>query len=426
MGLTTGCWSLGLVIGPACGGLLARPAELYPKSFQGTIFETFPYLLPNLVTAFFALLGCFLLFFFFPETLSSGLSSSRSSSPSSSSTNSKPLSVSSAKATSKSESPRGASIVELVQYPGVTTTLCAYLVISFSSICFDEVIPLWSMASHSHGGLQLPQVMIGTMLTITGCLLTIYTLAIYPLIAQSLGQRLSFKLSQGSLAVLSILTTLIHSLPPSSAARFPLLVTCYTASKASASLGFASLAIILNHCVTKDKRGSLNGLSMTFGSIAKSLGPLFAAMAFAWSINQIRSIPLDYHLVFLVISVSCLISVFIPLPLDESRHQLHNAEESRGNSSDDSADGVEREEKDHFQEEEGEDDGLVQMRSDERNGSVVIESLRGLAKYLPLRSQDRQPTGYTTVATSDLEVGLELGERGMVIDQMQPEVSLGI
>jgi hypothetical protein len=165
---------------------------------------------------------------------------------------------------------------------------------------------------------------------------------------------------------------------------------------------------------------------MTFGSIAKSLGPLFAAMAFAWSINRIRSIPLDYHLVFLVISVSCLISVFIPLPLDESRHQLHNAEESRGNSSDDSADGVEREEKDHFQEEEGEDDGLVQMRSDERNGSVVIESLRGLAKYLPLRSQDRQPTGYTTVATSDLEVGLELGERGMVIDQMQPEVSLGI
>merc|ERR1719454_2695009 len=31
MGLTSGCWSLGLVIGPALGGLLANPCKLYPE-----------------------------------------------------------------------------------------------------------------------------------------------------------------------------------------------------------------------------------------------------------------------------------------------------------------------------------------------------------------------------------------------------------
>lgn len=409
MGLTTGCWSLGLVIGPACGGLLASPAQLY-HSFRGTVFETFPYLLPNLVTAFFALLASFLLFFFFPETLhSSSCSSASSSLVHASSNNSKPIS---ADPDVSPESSRGASIVELAQYPGVATTLCAYLVISFSSICFDEVIPLWSMASHSHGGLQLPQVMIGTMLTITGAILTVYTLVIYPLIAQALGQQLSFKLSQLSLAFLSILTTLIHSLPPSSAARFPLLVTCYTLSKASASLGFASLAIILNHCVTKDKRGSLNGLSMTFGSIAKSLGPLFAAMAFAWSIDRIRSIPLDYHLVFLVISGSCLISVFIPLPHNENPQHHHDTllVERKAESS-----------------EQGEDDtGMVEMKDlsndassvDRDGGGAIVESLRGLTRFLPLVSPDRQSAGYRTVATSDLEppeensdMELEVGRR---------------
>lgn len=395
MGLTTGCWSLGLVFGPACGGLLASPAQLYPHLFGGTIFETFPYLLPNLVTAFFALLACVLLFFFFPETLPSVSSSLSSPPPHAYSNNSKQ--------TAAEESSRGASIVELAQYPGVVTTLCAYLVISFSSICFDEVIPLWSMASHSHGGLQLPQVMIGTMLTITGVILTIYTFTIYPLIAQALGQRLSFKLSQLSLAFLVTLTTLIHSLPPSSAARFPLLVTCYTFSKASSSLGFASLAIILNHCVTKDKRGSLNGLSMTFGSIAKSLGPLFAAMAFAWSIDRIRSIPLDYHLVFLVISGSCLISVFIPLPHNETLHD--SPVEKQVESSPEEGN-------------EGEEDGLVELkdlsrevRSGDRNGGTLVESLRGLVLGRP-----DQQSGYRTVATSDLE----LEESGGIVEEDDP------
>lgn len=378
MGLTTGCWSLGLVVGPACGGLLASPAQLYPKYFVGTIFETFPYLLPNLVTASFALLGGILLFFCFPETLHLDTDSTTDAEDSSnvSSTSNPPN--------------RGASIVELAHYPGVKSTLCAYLVISFSSICFDEVVPLWSMASHSHGGLQLPQVMIGTMLTITGVILTIYTLVIYPVIAQSLGQNLSFKVSQVSLAILSLVTTFLHSLPSSSTARFPLLVTFYTLSKASASLGFASIAIVLNHCVTKDKRGSLNGLSMTFGSIAKSFGPLFAAMTFAWSINRIRPFPLDYRLVFLVISFSCVISVLIPLPENQTK-------DSRGTNSLDvsTRDPV----SDDAYLDDDEEHGLLEMKQI----STEPNSLRGLIdKYLPANGQHHSG-GYRSIASQDAE-----------------------
>ena len=33
------------------GGGLAEPAKTMPRFFQGTMFETFPYLLPSLVTA---------------------------------------------------------------------------------------------------------------------------------------------------------------------------------------------------------------------------------------------------------------------------------------------------------------------------------------------------------------------------------------
>jgi hypothetical protein len=386
MGLTTGCWSLGLVVGPACGGLLASPAQLYPHYFTGTIFETFPYLLPNLVTAFFALLGATLLFLFFPETLNT-------TDPVSSSPHGRNASAKSSDLPSTQG--RGASIVELTQYPGVARTLCAYLVISFSSICFDEVVPLWSMASHSHGGLELPQVMIGTMLTITGVVLTVYTLLVYPLIAQALGQNLSFKLSQLVFAIIVGLTTFIHSLPPSSTARFPLLVTCYTASKACASLGFASLALVLNHCVAKDKRGSLNGLSMTFGSLAKSFGPLFGAMAFAWSIDRIRPFPIDYHLVFLVISCSCLVSVAIPLPPEKISSVGATSTEPSGCVEPEEGEGHMVDCEEHGTVEMGDLATKSLQSGDEQS---VVDSLKSLVgRYLPSSQQQE----YHSLATID-------------------------
>ena len=70
MGLTTGCWSLGLIFGPAVGGLLANPVQLYPETFgKSVLFKNYPYLLPNMITSFFALLGGCLVSYYFPETL---------------------------------------------------------------------------------------------------------------------------------------------------------------------------------------------------------------------------------------------------------------------------------------------------------------------------------------------------------------------
>ncbi|PYH46678.1 MFS transporter [Aspergillus saccharolyticus JOP 1030-1] len=57
-------WSIGTIIGPAIGGLLAKPAEGYPYLFsQIGLFGKFPFLLPNLVCS--ALLLCSIIFSWF-------------------------------------------------------------------------------------------------------------------------------------------------------------------------------------------------------------------------------------------------------------------------------------------------------------------------------------------------------------------------
>ncbi|KAH7384441.1 major facilitator superfamily domain-containing protein, partial [Pyrenochaeta sp. MPI-SDFR-AT-0127] len=60
-------WCLGTIIGGALGGLLASPADVLPM-FKGSIFETFPYLLPNLVCASVVVFGLTVGVLFLEET----------------------------------------------------------------------------------------------------------------------------------------------------------------------------------------------------------------------------------------------------------------------------------------------------------------------------------------------------------------------
>ncbi|RYP90099.1 hypothetical protein DL770_003791 [Monosporascus sp. CRB-9-2] len=51
-------WCLGSIVGPMIGGALARPCISYPDLFTpGTIWERFPYLLPNLFSAVIVFIG---------------------------------------------------------------------------------------------------------------------------------------------------------------------------------------------------------------------------------------------------------------------------------------------------------------------------------------------------------------------------------
>jgi MFS family permease len=62
-------WCLGSILGPSLGGALAQPVVNYPGLFKpGTIFEKFPFLLPNLICTVVVLCGLAIGILFLEET----------------------------------------------------------------------------------------------------------------------------------------------------------------------------------------------------------------------------------------------------------------------------------------------------------------------------------------------------------------------
>lgn len=62
-------WAIGTIVGPCIGGTFADPHESFPETFPvGSIFERFPYLLPNLVCAALLLISIVMGYLLLEET----------------------------------------------------------------------------------------------------------------------------------------------------------------------------------------------------------------------------------------------------------------------------------------------------------------------------------------------------------------------
>lgn len=63
-------WSVGTIVGPCIGGTFADPHETWPGAFpRGSLFDKFPYLLPNLICAALLFISIILGYLLLEETL---------------------------------------------------------------------------------------------------------------------------------------------------------------------------------------------------------------------------------------------------------------------------------------------------------------------------------------------------------------------
>ena len=339
--------SLASLLGPACGGFLADPAHQVGGVFDSPFFRAYPYALPNLVGAAFALASLVWIVLYVPETREGAVemrlcclrcprrSSSRSrrwvavveeeeegdielaevsldedledeemtaaalhAAPSLP----PPVPVPALPPKQRRCSAVGAECVRAAREVRATIQLlskrkiaCAiftYAAISFIAIYQSEMTPLWLIASPSVGGLAWSPALIGAVATVTGATMLFYQLLVFPFIAARAGpcRLIVFScLLQAPAVFLLPLTSplaLALGMPTRGGAMIVIVAVLRIIIELGKMTSFTCVFLLINNSIASSQRGAVNGLAMTVASVTKAAGPVCGAEIFAWTISS--------------------------------------------------------------------------------------------------------------------------------------------
>ena len=357
--------SLANLIGPAFGGWLAEPNKQYPNSDFGnaTIFKNFPYLAPNLMAAFLALLSGLMIFCFLPETLKKKMNTSRQKRGSSyvkielvvqvddnndeqvdvnndlelieegeikamegnSSSNNNNIEddesdnsilLDSTGSNSRPEKKISICCASCNNFhPSVIIACFIYCFHSFNAIALQEIFPLWLLSSKAHGGLDLQASYIGTIISIVGLSLLIFQAFVYPWLAKKYSITQLMKYAMIFLVPSIILMPFVSAFEIEFAIFFCTFLRCLQMCLVMCM--FTAIFLAINNASDDENRGAANGLAMLIGSTAKALGPISASVIFAWSITgDNHSFPFAHHFTFFIIAfltfILYLLLLFVP------------------------------------------------------------------------------------------------------------------
>ncbi|PYH96720.1 MFS multidrug transporter [Aspergillus ellipticus CBS 707.79] len=323
-------WCLGSIIGPAMGGALAQPCDNYPWLFQrDTIFDKFPFLLPNLVCIVILVSGVVVGLLFLEEThpekkhrrdpglaLGNWLVAKVWGSPDelSGATDAKTEStgedyfdydaVPPPEYRSTENSPRLSPVKESDtlsadddiegQMKGqasgtpkaftkqVIFNIVAYGILAYHSVSFDQLMPVFLSTPKSDGevvlpfkftgGLGLATKKIGFMLAVQGVYSMIAQLWLFPFVVRHFGTLRVFRFVLLVWPPLYLMVPYLILLPEQlqTAAAYVALITKITLHV----IAFPATAILLANAAPSSKvLGSINGAAASTASLSRAFGP---------------------------------------------------------------------------------------------------------------------------------------------------------
>lgn len=333
-------WCLGTIVGAALGGMLASPAAAFPSVFAGTIFETFPYLLPNLVCTVVVIFGLTVGILFLEEThedkkferdrgreigqwilsklwggeiyepltdkdgsldeMQSMLDGPGSPAYRSTSTSSSPTLCSSRASIAEpppfslEKEPKPSIKVREAFTKQVCLNIVGYGFLAFHTISLEQLLPILMSHPESETKPQLPfkftggfgfsPQTIGSLLAIQGLLQMIAQVIIFPWISKKLGSLRTFWLTIAAYPFLYLLAPYLALLP--NHFRVPGIVMLLVWKVTAQSLSYPSLAIMLaNAAPSKKVLGTLNGAAASSASICRGFGPTISGAVDTFGTN---------------------------------------------------------------------------------------------------------------------------------------------
>ncbi|XP_063941700.1 protein ZINC INDUCED FACILITATOR-LIKE 1 isoform X2 [Daucus carota subsp. sativus] len=237
-------WGTGLILGPALGGFLAKPADNFPDLFSPqSIFARFPYFLPCLSLSLFALV-VLIASLWLPETLHNHDSRKIPSDDPIGRLEISAPAESDATVCTHEETKLNSKESIYSNWP-LMSSILVYCVFAIHEMAYLETFPLWAESPRRLGGLSYSTVDVGEVLAISGVGLLLFEICLYPKLEKRVG--------------------------------------CILITRISAEFTVTGLFILQNRAVDQHQRGTANGISMSFMSLSKAIGPAIGGALLSWA-----------------------------------------------------------------------------------------------------------------------------------------------
>ncbi|KAK4103640.1 MFS general substrate transporter [Parathielavia hyrcaniae] len=337
-------WCIGSIVGPMIGGALAKPVENLPSVFApGSLWDRYPYLLPNLFSAICVSVGVVIGLLFLEEThaekrqhrdrgrelgdyllshlrgngetardgslakdaesqpllfeneesLPGYLTNGDSARPSSA------VGSSGQEATDLEEGcgRQGPKKTGRIFTKPVITIIASYGILAFHTMVFDSLLPVFlstnapehqlpvSLPFKFAGGFGLDTRTIGIILSVQGLYSMASTHFLFPLITEKLGPLRLFKLMSVLYPLLYFITPYIVLLPDSLRMASVYIIVIWKCT--FSTLAYPSNAILItNSAPTTLTLGTINGAAASTASLCRALGPIVSGLLYAMGMES--------------------------------------------------------------------------------------------------------------------------------------------
>jgi hypothetical protein len=328
-------WAVGSTVGPAFGGLFAKPTEKFPSVFgHSRFFSKFPFALPNLMAGVFFTIGLTFAIFFLKETLETkkkkrdyglilgqkmldcfkarNMRSRRCSDVDDESTGALLSAVSRTSESSMGDdvdwTPAEIKPVKPAEAPSgikevftrqTSINLLAYTLLALHSVAFDQLLPVF--LNHStqvpnesntrlpfkfSGGFGLASDRIGTLFMLFGICSGIIQFTIFPPTARRYGVLNCFK-------ACSVTFPLVYFATPYTALiQQPLLqqavmLGIMVVKSFCIVFAFPCMMILLTNSASSLRvLGTLNGFATSLSALGRAFGPAVSGILFTWGVDH--------------------------------------------------------------------------------------------------------------------------------------------
>jgi len=307
-GYVPAIFCVGVTIAPLYGGALSKPQERWPHIFRAEFWATYPYFLPSLISGCFTLFAFTICAIFMKESLPSK-------------TGEKPQSDSPTVENLQDNPPTNDAqpipMLTLLKDYSVMIPIVNYGTLGLIDIGFLVLLPLFYSSPIEIGGLGFPPTIIGSFLAIFGIVDGLVQALVTAKLVEWFGARKVFCQSVLWFYPLILLFPIMSAVVTAQGKVGPIiwiLLVVQLIFLVLVDISFPVIFMFVTRAApNKQSLGSVNGLSQSFTSIARALGPASVTSLFAFS-KQYNVLGGNFVYVFLALLVTFLVVLSRRLP----------------------------------------------------------------------------------------------------------------